>query len=80
MSEVKQVKATILTSATGRDPWHPLKADEVPAWVKDPDNMARLVKGEACMKCDEGPNGSNWYRAEVLEPVPMGPIETRSAH
>ena len=57
----------ILASKNGRDDWFPVEHSEVPEWVKDPDNMGRLVNGEACMKCDEGPTGSLWYRAATTE-------------
>ena len=49
----------IFASDNGMDGWEPVKPGEVPAWVKDPDNLARLVDGEACQQDDEGP----WYMA-----------------
>lgn len=58
-----QIELVIFTSTTGRAPWHPIRADEVPAFVKDPDVMARLASGEECMDCAQGSTGSNWYRA-----------------
>lgn len=69
MTDFAQARLVIFVSVNGRDNWHPVKADEVPEWVKDPDNMGRLVAGEACMKCDEGDAGSLWYRAEKVDLV-----------
>lgn len=65
---LKQAFAVIYRSPNGRDGWQPVKWEEVPTWVKEPKNMARLVAGEACMKCDEGETGSDWFRAEVINP------------
>jgi len=70
MDGMKQARVVIEASVNGRDEdsWHPVHEKEVPEWVKDPDNMARMVlRGEQCMKCDEGDKGSLWYRARVLE-------------
>ena len=61
--ELKQATLVILASANGRDGWCPVKPENVPAWAKEPDCIARLVAGHMCMKCDEGPDGSQWYRA-----------------
>lgn len=63
VTSVKQVSLVILSSDTGRGPWTPVNPEDVPAWVKDPANIARLVDGEECMKADEGDQGSQWYRA-----------------
>ena len=57
----------IMRSANGRDGWTPVAPADVPAWVKEGGNMAKLVAGEMCMKADEGMKGSDWYRAEKLE-------------
>lgn len=64
---IKQAYLVIHCSVNGRDGWHPVKDDELPAWVKEPDVMCRLVRGECAMKCDEGEVGSMWYRAEKVE-------------
>lgn len=64
---LKQISLVILESRNGRDGWMPVKPEDVPAWVKDPLNVDRLVKGESCMKCDEGPKGSNWYRGMPMD-------------
>jgi len=50
----------IFVSVDGDDPWHPIKNDEVPTWLKDPDVIGRLVSGDMCS------NGASWYRAEVV--------------
>lgn len=68
-AEVKQIELVILRSPNGRTHWKPVRITEVPEWVKKPDNMARLVAGDACMKCDEGPWGSDWYVALKPEAV-----------
>lgn len=60
---LKQASAVIFTSANGRAPWHPLKPEEVPEWVKHPDVMARLLAGEECYDPTIGDKGSNFYRA-----------------
>lgn len=62
-TDLKQEALVIFTSATGRPPWHPLKEEEVPAWVKAPDVMGKMVAGEDCMDVAQGDKGSNWYRA-----------------
>lgn len=67
MAEFAQALLVILRSPNGRDGWTPVKPEDVPAWVKAPDNMAKLVAGEMCMKADEGQSGSDWYRAEKVE-------------
>ena len=64
---MEQINLVILQSKNGRDGWEPVKPDDVPWWVKDPVNMGRMVKGETCMKCDEGPKGSPWYRGLTPE-------------
>jgi len=61
--DLQYARLVILTSPTGRDPWHPVMESEVPAWVKKPDVMGRLVAGDMCMEPTEGETGSNWYRA-----------------
>lgn len=66
---LKQAMLVIFASSNGRDGWKPMKASEIPDWVKSPDNMARLVAGEMCMKCDEGDKGSMWYLAKRVVDV-----------
>lgn len=61
---MKEAMLVIYASPNGRDHWRPVPPSEVPAWLKDPAYMGRLVAGEAAMKADEGRNGSEWYRAE----------------
>lgn len=60
---LQQASLVILSSDTGRGPWEPVLPAEVPEWVKAPDNIAKMMQGEACMKCDEGERGSLWYAA-----------------
>lgn len=67
MSGEKKAELVIFASVNGRDGWTPVKPDDVPAWVIHPDNMAHLVAGETCMKCDEGPKGSLWYMAKPVD-------------
>lgn len=67
MAEEKQLELVILRSETGRGPWEMVKPEDVPAWVKDPENMGRLVRGLSCMKADEGDKGSDWYCARPVD-------------
>lgn len=67
MAEFAQALLLILRSRNGRDGWVLVKPEDVPAWVKSPDNMAKLVAGEMCMKSDEGVDGSDWFRAEKVD-------------
>lgn len=55
----------ILRSENGRDGWTLVKPDEVPEWVKAPDNIARMVDGEICCNPEAGDIG--WYRAEKVD-------------
>lgn len=64
---MNQIELVILASKNGRDGWAPVLPADVPEWVKDPLNVDRLVKGETCMKCDEGPKGSPWYRGMSID-------------
>lgn len=64
---MKEVKGVILRSENGRDGWQPVAQENVPDWVKDPDNMRQLVAGNACCLTTQGPKGSEWYRLELLE-------------
>ena len=63
---MEQANLVILASPNGRDGWRAVKPEDVPEWVKDHDNMARLMAGEMCMKADEGESGSDWYRARAV--------------
>jgi hypothetical protein len=55
----------IFQSDNGMDGWTPVKPEDVPAWVKDPDNLARLVDGEACQNTEQE-SGEKWYMAQRL--------------
>lgn len=57
----------IIASENGRDPWTLVLPEDVPAWVKAPDNIAKMLRGHECMKADEGDKGSKWYRAVTIE-------------
>ena len=63
MNNLKQAKLIVYRSENGRDNWEPIPTDAVPAFVKDPVTMGRLVAGEECMDTREGTRGSAWYRA-----------------
>lgn len=66
MNEViDQANLVIYASNNGRDGWEPVKPDEVPGWLKEPDVIGHLVAGETAMNPREGDKGSSWYRAEV---------------
>ena len=65
MSEIKQSFLVIFKSANGRDGWKPVKPEDVPDWVKDPDNVSRLVDGEACMD-PTSESGTDWFMALPL--------------
>lgn len=52
----------IFQSSTGMDSWSPVLPKDVPDWVKDPDNVARMVGGEACSLNPEAPEAV-WYAA-----------------
>lgn len=52
----------IYSSPDGESNWTPVKAVDVPEWIKnDPDLLARLVDGEAC--CDTSIEPNVWYMA-----------------
>ena len=65
MRETKKALFVILASENGRDGWRPVKHDDLPQWLLDPDVLGRLVNGDVAMKCDEWPKGSLHYRAIV---------------
>jgi hypothetical protein len=56
----------IYRSPNCRDDWTPVLPQDVPDWVRDPDNLAQLVEGNACCDPALGEAGSDWYRAEVV--------------
>ena len=62
-NQPKHERLVIFASVNGRDNWIPVHENDVPAWVKDPHTMGRLVAGEQCMNCREGRDGSLWYCA-----------------
>lgn len=74
----KKAVLIIYRSENGRDGWAPVPPKDVPAWVRTPDNIARMVDGEQCMKADEGPSGSAWYRG-VLPPDDLARIGAENA-
>ena len=64
-----QAMLIVSVSKDGENDWHPLRWDEVPEWVKHPDNMARLVDGEMCQAKKLVDGESSWYKADrVVEP------------
>lgn len=67
MGVLKQVRMVIQRSSNGRDGWQPVRPEDVPDWVLDPDNMARLVDGEQCMRPRDGDAGSDWYRGVIAD-------------
>jgi hypothetical protein len=54
----------ILYSANGRDGWTLVKPEDVPAWVKTSENVARMVHGDMC--CDPSTGDEGWYRVEKV--------------
>ena len=52
----------IFASDNGMDGWVPVLPAEVPEWMKDPDNLARLIDGEACQNLSEA-SGEKWFIA-----------------
>jgi len=64
---VSEAELVILASDDGRTNWSAVKPADVPAWVKAPDNIAKMLAGLECMKADEGDKGSMWYRAIPAE-------------
>ena len=62
----------ILRSPNGEDGWTPVKPEDVPDWLKEPDAMGRLVDGYMA----QGPvniilpdENRPWYRAQKAEAV-----------
>lgn len=54
----------ILRSENGRDGWTAIKNEDVPDWVKDPENIRRMVEGEMCCRPETG--DESWYRCEKV--------------
>lgn len=54
-------------SANGREDWEPVLPDDVPAWVKEPHRMAKMIEGDMICDPTEGESGSDWYRAEKVQ-------------
>ena len=52
----------VFRSANGRNDWYLVKPEDVPDWVKEVDNMARLVDGEVCMNA-QSESGTDWFMA-----------------
>lgn len=69
---MKTVNLVIFRSVNGRDTWTPCTEHEVPAWVRAPDVLARLLEGEECMDAAEPPAGGYWYRALSTESLAPG--------
>lgn len=70
----RQATLIIYSSPNGRDNWQPVKPEDVPQWLKDPERMAHLVAGEMACKNDEGDRGSDWYKA--VRVLPQAEVET----
>lgn len=51
-------RAVIMRSINGEH-WIPVEVSEVPAFIKAPDTLGRLLNGEAC----QGPQSDVWYGA-----------------
>jgi hypothetical protein len=65
---MKHAYLVIYRSQNGRDNWTPVEQKDVPAWVNEPRTIGRLIAGEACMKADDGSQGSDWYKAKRVVP------------
>ena len=48
--------------------WNPIKAVEVPEWVKDPDILGRMVDGEAAHDAERSPG--EWFLAQRAKVAP----------
>lgn len=61
----------IILASQDAEQWTPVRPDEVPEWVKAPDNIAQMLEGYECRKEDEGENGLVYraIRAEEYERV-----------
>lgn len=60
MEDIEQGVLVVFRSENGRDGWYAVKQEDVPDWVKEVDNMARLVDGEACMDATSE-SGTDWF-------------------
>lgn len=54
--------AIVETAPSEEGPWKQVRAEDLPDWVKDPDNMANMLQGLICRNEREGVLGQ-WYRA-----------------
>lgn len=63
----KQAHFIVYRSPHGRGDWTPVLPQDVPEWVKDPDVMGEMARGNAACKNDEGPTGSDWFRADKID-------------
>lgn len=66
---MKHAYLVIYKSPNGRDNWTPVERKDVPDWVNKPRTIGRLIAGEACMKADDGNQGSDWYKAKRVVPA-----------
>ncbi len=67
-----QARLIISMSLNGRDNWQMVKPEDVPAFIKDPDTMAKLVAGQMACNPRMGDKGSAWYIADrVADPVTL---------
>jgi len=63
-------RLVILRSANGEDDWTPVKPEDVPDWLRDPDVMGRLVAGYIA----QGPVGvAPRHKAGILLPDELRP-------
>jgi hypothetical protein len=69
---VKLARIVVLCSANlDANVWAPVEPSEVPEFIKEPETMGRLIKGEVC-QCsvlghDEMADQDLWYRAEKCD-------------
>ena len=68
-----EAMVVVMRSANGEDGWEPVKPEDVPDWVKEPDCMGRLVAGDMAQGPAEGllvPDEVRaWYRAEIVPTI-----------
>ena len=57
LTRKKQAMLVIMVSDDEKGPFKPVRPEDVPDWVKDPDVLGRMVNGEMCR--NEGP----WFLA-----------------
>lgn len=69
----KSAVCIIYKSPDGENNWTPVKPEDVPGWIKEPDVMARLVKGEMARNDRSAllvpEDARPWYRAHVVTPA-----------